>query len=58
MNTQRTSTKPREPVTLDKLIELLHKLIEDEFFGEVAITFQNGRPHTIKVHRTYKVNEL
>jgi len=52
--------KPRqgEQANIEKLTELLRKLVKDQFFGEVGITFQNGRPHTIKVHRTYKVEQL
>ena len=52
--------KPRqgEQPNIEKLTELLRKLVKDQFFGEVGITFQNGRPHTIKVHRTYKVEQL
>lgn len=52
------SGQPREQPTVDKVSELLRQLMTDHFFGEVAITFQNGRPHTVKVHRTYKVDQL
>lgn len=47
-----------EPATLEKVVEMLRKLTEENFFGEVGITFQNGRPHTIKVYKTYKANQL
>jgi len=43
---------------LEKLLEMLRHLMKDQFFGEVSITFQNGKPHTIKLYRTYKVEEL
>jgi len=59
MNTaQQQSGQVKERPTIDKLNELLKQLMKDRFFGEVAITFQNGRPHTVKVHRTYKVDQL
>lgn len=53
-NQPKSTDKP----TLEKMTELLRQLMRDQFFGEVGITFQNGRPHTIKVHRTYKVDQL
>jgi len=52
------SGQAKERPTIEKLNELLRQLMKDHFFGEVAITFQNGRPHTVKVHRTYKVDQL
>lgn len=54
----QTNGQAKEKPTIEKLNELLKQLMKDRFFGEVGITFQNGRPHTVKVHRTYKVDQL
>lgn len=54
MNAGNTKDTP----TIEKLTELMRQLMREHFFGEVGITFQNGKPHTIKVHRTYKVDDL
>ena len=45
-------------LALFKIEDLLEQLTKDDFYGEVTITFQNGKPHTIKVHRTYKLDQL
>lgn len=55
---KQNQPKGTDKPTLEKMTELLRQLMRDQFFGEVGITFQNGRPHTIKVHRTYKVDQL
>ena len=55
---QHLINAPLDLDSTDKIAELLRKLVKDRFFGEVAITFQSGRPHTIKVNRTYKVEQL
>lgn len=52
------ATQSQEVPTIEKLTEKLRQLMRERFFGEVGITFQNGKPHTIKVHRTYKVEDL
>lgn len=52
------ATQNQERPTIDKILEMLRQLMRERFFGEVGITFQNGKPHTIKVHRTYKVDDL
>ena len=54
----QTNGQAKDRPTIEKVSELLRQLMKDHFFGEVAITFQNGRPHTVKVHRTYKVDQL
>jgi len=54
----QTHGQAKDKPTIEKVNELLKQLMKDRFFGEVGITFQNGRPHTIKVHRTYKVEQL
>jgi len=54
----QTNGQAKDRPTIEKVSELLRQLMKDQFFGEVAITFQNGRPHTVKVHRTYKVDQL
>ena len=56
--TTQTNGQEKDRPTIEKVSELLRQLMKDHFFGEVAITFQNGRPHTVKVHRTYKVDQL
>lgn len=52
------ATQTQEKPTIDKLMDMMRQLARDRFFGEVGITFQNGKPHTIKVHKTYKVEDL
>jgi hypothetical protein len=52
------ATHTQEKPTMDKLTDMMRQLMRDRFFGDVNITFQNGKPHTIKVHRTYKLDEL
>ena len=54
----QTNGQEKDRPTTEKVSELLRQLMKDHFFGEVAITFQNGRPHTVKVNRTYKVDQL
>jgi hypothetical protein len=41
-----------------KLEHLLEKLRSESFYGEVNITFQNGKPLLVKINQTYKMNEL
>lgn len=44
--------------SIDKVSHMVHQLMQEQFFGELSISFQNGRPHTIKVHRTLKLDDL
>jgi hypothetical protein len=41
-----------------KLEHVLEKLRNESFYGEVNITFQNGKPLLVKINQTYKMNEL
>ncbi len=41
-----------------KLEHVLEKLKSESFYGEVNITFQNGKPLLVKINQTYKMNEL
>jgi hypothetical protein len=41
-----------------KLEHLLQKLTSESFYGEVNITFQNGKPMQVKINQTYRMNDL
>jgi hypothetical protein len=41
-----------------KLEHLLEKLTSESFYGEVNITFQNGKPMQVKINQTYRMNDL
>ena len=41
-----------------KLDHLLEKLTSESFYGEVSITFQNGKPMQVKINQTYRMNDL
>lgn len=41
-----------------KLTAMFDELISGAFFGEVTVTFQNGHPHQVRVHRSYRLDEL
>ena len=50
--------KSSELAAFEKLIARLRELANDKFFGEIVVSFQNGKPHTIKVNRVYKIDQL
>lgn len=41
-----------------RLIAYLEKLIADQFFGMVTLSFQNGKLCNIKVERNMKLSDL
>ncbi len=53
-----TNERESETAALQKITACFRELMADRFFGEVAVSFQNGKPHTVKVHRTYKIEQL
>ena len=54
MNTQQIPEIPE----VSKLEHLIPKLRNESFYGEVNITFQNGKPLLVKINQTYKMNDL
>jgi sulfatase maturation enzyme AslB (radical SAM superfamily) len=52
-----TKQIPQDPVR-SKLEHLIERLARESFYGEVNITFQNGKPLLVKVNQTYKMNDL
>lgn len=54
MNTTQIPKFPGAP----KLEHIIQKLRSESFFGEVHVTFQNGKPVLVKINQTYKMNEL
>jgi hypothetical protein len=54
MNTKQIPKFPGAP----KLEHLMQKLTSESFYGEVHIIFKNGRPMTVNVKQTYRMNDL
>ena len=54
MNTQQIPEIPE----ISKLEHLIQKLRSESFFGEVSITFQNGKPMLVKINQSYRVKDL
>ncbi|HWN68525.1 MAG TPA: hypothetical protein VNM90_12885 [Haliangium sp.] len=54
MNTKQIPEIPG----VSKLEHLLEKLTSESFFGEVNITFQNGKPMLVKINQSYRVKDL
>jgi hypothetical protein len=54
MNTKQIPKFPGAP----KLEHIIQKLRSESFYGEVNVTFQNGKPVLVKINQTYKMNEL
>jgi hypothetical protein len=54
MNTKQLPQIPG----VTRLEHLIQKLTNESFYGEVNITFQNGKPMTVKVNQTYRMNDL
>jgi hypothetical protein len=54
MNKQEHNKSP----SIDKIANLVHQLMQENLFGELHISFRKGQPHTIKVHRSIKLDDL
>jgi hypothetical protein len=54
MNTKQIPKFPGAP----KLEHIMQKLTNESFYGEVHIIFKNGKPMTVKVNQTYRMNDL
>jgi hypothetical protein len=46
------------PRGIERLYRYLDSLSEDQFFGKVVVSFQNGKVFDIKVEQTKKLDEL
>jgi hypothetical protein len=54
MNTKQIPKSPGG----SKLEHLMQKLTSESFYGEVHVIFKNGRPMTVKVNQTYRMDDL
>jgi len=43
---------------IERIAAYLRGLVEGRFFGTVAITFQAGRPGSVRTEEVHKVEEL
>ena len=44
--------------SLDRLYRFLEKLVDNDFYGKIVVSFQHGKVHDVRIEQTKKLEEL